>query len=107
VRPQWNRAHLGILVQVRTVEAAIAAGVRRAEDGPGRYEYKTAMGALEYPLQSIVVARGAIGRMKTRLLSVVSDALHLLYYQIWFGRIAPRLPLPRRGLWTLWTRYRV
>ena len=107
VRPQWNRAHLGILVQVRTVEAAIAAGVRRAEDGPGRYDYKTAMGALEYPLQSIVVARGAIGRMKTRLLSVVSDALHLLYYQIWFGRIAPRLPLPRRGLWTLWTRYRV
>jgi CelD/BcsL family acetyltransferase involved in cellulose biosynthesis len=107
VRPQWSRLHLGILLQVRAVETAIAAGVRRAEDGPGRYEYKTAMGALEYPLQSAIVADGVLGRLKTAVLAEVSDLLHLFYYRMWFGRIAPRVPLRRRGLWTLWTRYRV
>jgi CelD/BcsL family acetyltransferase involved in cellulose biosynthesis len=107
VGQQWNRVHLGILVQVRAVDAAIRAGVRHVDDGPGRYDYKTAMGASEYPVGSLLVARGASGRLKATVLVRLSDLLHLLYYRIWFGRVAPRLPLPRRSLWVLWTRYHV
>jgi CelD/BcsL family acetyltransferase involved in cellulose biosynthesis len=105
VRPRWNRANLGVLVQVRATEAAVEAGIARVEDGPGRYEYKTAMGAVEYPLSSLLVSRGLYSRLKVAVLSRISDLFHLLYYRIWFGRIAPRLPFRRRGLSVAWTRY--
>ncbi len=107
IGPAWERVPLGILVQLHATEAAINSGVRRADDGPGRYQYKTALGATEYPLHSVLVARGTLGRLKADGLCRVSDLVHLLYYRIWFGRIAPRLPLQRRSLSTLWMRYRV
>jgi hypothetical protein len=52
----------------------------------------------------LIVGGTTRARAKTRLLNRWSDLLHLLYYRIWFSRIAPHLPLPRRPLWRIWMR---
>lgn len=106
--PEWDRHGLGRVALVRQIEQAIASGVRRIEAGSGHYPYKLRLGGVEYPLYSILVAcNQRWPRLKARLLAIYADVLNLLYYRIWFCRLAPRLPLPRRPLWKSWIRTRV
>jgi len=105
---KWERLGLGRVALVDRIGAAICNGASRFEGGPGRYEYKVRFGAVEYPVGSMLIANNCgTSRIRARLLSKYSDLFHLLYYRIWFGRIAPRLPLPRRPLWKSWIRSRL
>ena len=104
----WEKGGVGRLARVRQIEALIADGVERIELGSGHYPHKIGLGGVEYPLRSILVSRNhRWPRLKARVLAVYADMLNLLYYRIWFGRLAPRLPLPRRPLWKAWIRTRV
>lgn len=106
--PDWEKRGLGRVALVRQIESAIASGIRRIEAGSGHYPYKLRLGGTEYPLHSILVARNHWwSRFKARLLAARADVLNLLYYRLWFCRLAPRLPLPRRPLWKSWIRTRV
>jgi CelD/BcsL family acetyltransferase involved in cellulose biosynthesis len=101
----WDRLGIGRVSLTTLVQTAIAAGVRHIEAGPGHYDYKIHSGATEYPLGSmLIVADTAWVRAKTRLWGRWANLLHLLYYRIWFSRIAAHLPLPRRPLWRTWVR---
>lgn len=106
--PHWEKCGIGRVARIRQIEALTATSVARIELGQGRYPHKLRLGGVEYPLHSILVARNSWWpRLKTRLLAACADLLNLLYYRIWFCRLAPRLPLPRRPLWKSWIRTRV
>ena len=108
VGSEWDRFGLGILGQMCLNEAMINEGVHRIEAGPGHYEYKVSLGAEELQSRSVLVVsnRGWTAR-RVRVFLIFSDILHLIYYRIWFLRVAPLLPLPRRPLWRVWIRSRV
>jgi len=93
---------------VTCIKEAIAAGVRYIESGPGHYNYKIQLRATEHPLGSMLIAPGrTMAGVKAQLLARYGDLLHLLYYRIWFSKIAPCLPLPRRPLLRAWIRFHV
>jgi CelD/BcsL family acetyltransferase involved in cellulose biosynthesis len=103
-----ERFGLGRLGLMQLVETMIAEGVRRIEAGVGHYDYKLRLGAEELSLRSIlVVADRNSSALRARLFLKLSDVLHLVYYRVWFGRIAPHLPLPRRPLRRFWIRRRL
>jgi CelD/BcsL family acetyltransferase involved in cellulose biosynthesis len=106
--PDWDRYGLGRLTHLMTVEHAITEGVTAIEAGQGHYDYKVRLGGMEYPLHSIMIVANRLGsRLRARAFCAWADTLHLLYYRIWFNRLAPRLPLKRRPLWRCWIRSRV
>ena len=105
---EWEQRGIGRVALVRQIESLIAEGVRRIEAGSGHYPYKLRLGGVEYPLQSLLLAPNRWWpRLKARLLGAYADILHLAYYRIWFCRLAPRLPVPRRPLWKSWIRTRL
>jgi CelD/BcsL family acetyltransferase involved in cellulose biosynthesis len=105
---EWNRYGLGRIGLIKMIETAIAEGVRYIEAGMGHYDYKIRLGGVERPLQSILIASDRrASRAKTYLFGHLADVLHLLYYRIWFNRLAPRLPLPRRPLRKTWIQSRL
>jgi CelD/BcsL family acetyltransferase involved in cellulose biosynthesis len=104
---QWEKFSLGRLGLIKMIESVIDEGIRHIEAGPGHYEYKLQLGAVETPLTSVLLASNRMDKhARTYLFSRAAELLHLLYYRIWFGRIAPRLLLPRRPLWKSWIRSR-
>lgn len=108
VGEEWNRYGMGRLGLVKMIEAAIGEGIRWIEGGPGHYDYKVQLGGQEVPLVSqVIVANSAKSRFCWKVFQKAACLLHLLYYRIWFGRIAPRLPLRRRPLWKSWIRSRL
>lgn len=100
----WDRLGLGRVSLVERIQAAIAAGIRQIEGGSGHYDYKVRLGATEYPLGSMLIAGSGFSALMAGLLCRWADLLHLAYYRVWFSRIAPRLPLPRRPLRRTWIR---
>lgn len=105
---EWDRFGLGRVGLMKMIEDAIGEGVRHIEAGCGHYDYKVQLGAKEYPLGSVLIASSRMSsRLRCRCLMLLSRLLHLLYYRIWFLRVAPKLPLPRRPLWKSWIRTRL
>jgi CelD/BcsL family acetyltransferase involved in cellulose biosynthesis len=108
VDPKWDSFSSGRTLHAETIERAIAEGFAGIDGLRGMYEYKLRLGGRASGLQSItLIRRGAWSVLKVRLARLYAHWLDLLYYRIWFSRIAPRLPLPRRGLWRLWIRSRI
>lgn len=106
--PEWEERGLGRVALVRHIEALIAEGITRIEAGSGHYPYKLRLGGVEHPLQSLLLAQNRWWpRLKARILSAYADIVNLVYYRIWFCRLAPHLPLPRRPLWKSWIRTRL
>jgi CelD/BcsL family acetyltransferase involved in cellulose biosynthesis len=106
--PDWEQRGIGRVALVKQIESAITEGIGRIEAGSGHYPYKLRLGGVEYPLQSLLIAPNRWWpRLKTRILGAYADVLNLAYYRIWFCRLAPRLPLPRRPLWNSWIRTRL
>ena len=104
----WERYGLGRVGLIRMIESLIAEGVTRIEAGPGHYDYKLQLGGTELTMRSVLVVSNRAGaRLRSWLFRKAADLLHLAYYRIWFLRIAPRLPLPRRPLWPMWIKSRL
>ena len=104
----WDRLGLGRLSLIQLIECMIGEGVVRIEAGMGHYDYKRQLGAEELICKSAVVVstRGGDAR-RMRLFLMMSQALHLLYYRIWFLRLARFSPLRRGPLWRTWVRMRL
>ncbi len=105
---EWDRYGLGRIGLIKMIELAIAEGVRHIEAGIGHYDYKIKLGGVEVSLRSILIAADRkSSRLKTCVFCRLAKTIHLLYYRIWFNRLAPRLPLKRRPLWKTWIRFRI
>jgi CelD/BcsL family acetyltransferase involved in cellulose biosynthesis len=102
------RFGLGRLGLIQLIEAMIAEGVHRIEAGVGRYDYKRQLGGQVLELRSVLVVKKHVWAvLRARLFLQLSDFLQLVYYRVWFVRLAPRLRLCRRPLWRTWIRSRL
>ncbi|MGB8040133.1 MAG: GNAT family N-acetyltransferase, partial [Pseudolabrys sp.] len=107
VRSEFKRFALGRLGLIQLINTMIDNGVCRIEAGAGHYEYKLRLGGEEMMLRSILIAANrATSVLRARLFLRLSGIIHLTYYRIWFGRIAPHLPF-RWPLWRYWIRLRM
>ncbi|MBN1816834.1 MAG: GNAT family N-acetyltransferase [Sedimentisphaerales bacterium] len=105
---EWDKYGLGQLTHMMTVEKAMEEGIEEIEAGRGHYDHKLKLGGREFPVLSFVIGkRSFFGLLRGRLFCMFADCLHLMYYRIWFNRLAPKLPLKRRPLWKLWIRTRL
>ena len=107
-----DKLSIGKVGLLLMIDQLIGAGIRRIEAGRGDYDYKLAYGGESVPVHRIVVGRAsASGRLRLALLLGWSNLLNLLYYRIWFQRLAPRLRrltgAKPRPLWRAWIRSRV
>ena len=103
------RLGVGRVSLVERVGLLIASGVDLVEAGAGEYDYKLNYGGELIALRQIVLAAQGQHR-RIRLLLVWADLLHLLYYRIWFLKLAPRLGrfgFRPRPLWQVWIRTRL
>jgi CelD/BcsL family acetyltransferase involved in cellulose biosynthesis len=99
---------LGRLALARMVDAALGEGITTVEGGVGHYPYKLQMGGHETELRStLIVSQRRIARLRMQVFRWLGDALHLVYYRIYFGRVAPRLPWRQGPLWRSWIRSRL
>lgn len=109
--PQHRTFGLGRIGLVERVGDLIQGGIRSVEAGAGEYEYKLSYGGELIPVQSIVFAsKRPIAKFRSKMLLLLSDTLHLLYYRIWFLRLLPRLRrigVGPRSLWKSWIRTRL
>lgn len=110
--PEAERLSVGSVSLVKTVEALFRQGVRMVEDGRGDYDYKLSYGGQSVPVRQILLYPDSPrGRGRLRILLGWSYLLNLLYYRIWFLKLAPRLQRRfnrrPRPLWRSWIRSRV
>lgn len=100
---KWRQFALGRVSQMKMMEMAASEGVTAIEAGTGRYEYKELLNAKTSPLRSIVLRRrGLAPCIRTRVTLVCADLLNLVYYRVWYLRLAPRVKVFRNALWRSW-----
>ncbi len=105
---KWDRCGLGRIGMLKMIEQAISEGIHRIEAGTGHYDYMVQLGGIEQPMCCVLIARNQLAsRLRARILFRAAHLLHLLYFRIWFNRLAPMLPLSRRPLWKSWIRLRL
>lgn len=105
---EWDRFGLGRMGLITMIESLTSEGIEQIEAGAGHYDYKVQLGGIEYPMRSVLVGRNTFAaRLRGRLFCRAAQWLDLLYYRIWFLKVAPRLGLPRRPLWRTWVRSRL
>lgn len=110
--PELERLSIGKVGLLMMIKQLIEGGIRQIEAGRGEYDYKLAYGGESVPVHRLVVSRSArAARIRLRLLLVWADLLNLLYYRIWFLKLAPRLRRLTGGkprpLWRAWIRTRL
>lgn len=107
-----ERLSIGKVGLVLMIEQLISDGIRRIEAGRGEYDYKLVYGGADIPVHRLVISRATWwAGMRLRLLLAWADLLDLLYYRIWFLKLAPRLRRLTGGkprpLWRAWIRTRL
>lgn len=95
--------------QFERIARIIPEGVRRIDSGVGEYDHKASLGAEMVPLARILLYPTGL-RARVAALCRWSDLVNLLYYRIWFLKLAPRLRrigLARAPLWRYWRETRL
>lgn len=110
--PEMNRLSVGDVCLLKSVESLIRQGVGMVEVGRGDYDYKLSYGGQSVPVwQVLLYPDTPRGRGRLKLLLGWSYLLNLLYYRIWFKKLAPRLQRRfgrrPRPLWRSWIRSQV
>ncbi len=94
---------VGKIVFNELVKNAIAEGVVWVDSMRGRYEYKLKLGGELFPLCSLFITRrGLLPRFRTWVFRHLATFWDLVYYRLWYCRIAPRLSWrisPLRRAW--------
>jgi CelD/BcsL family acetyltransferase involved in cellulose biosynthesis len=104
----YANAGVGRVCLVKMIEALIDEGVSMIEAGPGHYDYKIRHVGSEFPLRRLVLGGSSIvARIKAMSLIRLADLVHLLYYRIWFLKVAPRFAWTKRPLWSGWRYTRI
>lgn len=108
--PDVERLSVGKVALLVMLERMAAEGITRIEAGRGDYGYKLDYGGQSVPVYRVIVYGRANG-LRLKALLAWADLIHLLYYRIWFLKLAPRLRQKIGGrprpLWRLWIRTRL
>ncbi len=70
-----------------------------------KYEHKLRLGGKLFPVNSVYIYSDKLwSTMRMQMFSKLAWLIHILYYKIWFCRIAPKLPIERHALRRIWIR---
>ncbi len=110
--PELERLSLGKIGLIQMIEKLIEDGITRVEAGIGDYGYKLIYGGEAVPTHRLIISqKSGLAALRLKLCLGWARLLHLAYYRLWFGRLAPRLrsilPLGHKPLWTAWVRTRI
>ncbi len=110
--PEAERLSVGKVGLVVMIQQLIESGIRKIEAGRGEYGYKQVYGGENVPVHRLMVSKSrGLARVRLALLLGWADLLNLLYYRIWFLKLAPRLRRLTGGkprpLWRSWIRTRL
>ncbi|MDQ6818214.1 MAG: GNAT family N-acetyltransferase [Actinomycetota bacterium] len=104
---EWDRFALGRVGLIKMMQVAATEGATAIEAGSGRYEYKEQLNAKSLPLRSITLCRRGLGpRLRVLLTLAYGELLNLIYYRLWYIRLAPRMGALRGPLRRGWIRRR-
>jgi len=99
---------LGIPMFCEQVKMAINENIEYIDAMRGKYEYKMRLGGTLFPIKSILaIPKKFFVTMRVNIFFTLARLINILYYKVWFRRIAPKLPLKQRPLWRLWIRTRL
>ncbi|MEQ8901162.1 MAG: GNAT family N-acetyltransferase [Roseovarius sp.] len=105
--PEFAKIGLGRVGLVERIGDLLRAGIRTIDAGAGDYEYKLAYGGELVPIHDLLISRRSpLARGRVKMLMIWADVLHLLYYRLWFLKIAPKFGFGSRPLWRAWIRSR-
>ncbi len=82
----------GKIICFELIRAAFQDGVKLIDSMRGYYPHKMKLGGEVRDMVSLIVVKKGFAQCKYLLLRSWARMFNLLYYKIWFGRIAPRLP---------------
>ena len=106
IDPDYAKVGLGRVALVERIDGLVRAGIRTVDAGAGVYEYKQAYGGTPVPVHEVLIGKSAAS-LRLKVMTAWADLLHLLYYRIWFLKLAPRLRVPRGPLLRTWVRSRI
>ncbi|MHC4157753.1 MAG: GNAT family N-acetyltransferase [Planctomycetota bacterium] len=96
---------LGRIIYSEMIKKAILKKSKWINSMRGKYKHKLEMGGKLLPTRNLyVIPNKSATIMRVRLFRLLARLLNLLYYRIWYLKVACRLPLKRRGLWKIWIR---
>ena len=107
IEDDWSKYGLGRVGFVDMVEAAITEGYRKIHLGGAYWGYKSDLGGKEENAESILVSMSGKSARKVKRLLLLMRIYGILYYKIWFKRVAPKLPWKRHPQWQSWIRWRL
>jgi len=100
---KYSRAGLGNIIFCEQLKKALQENVHCIDSLTGKYEHKLRMGGTLFPTNEIFIhSQNKHSVMRIKIFRMLVNAIHMLYYNIWFRRIMPRLPFKPRHLWDLW-----
>jgi len=96
---------LGRILYSEMIKKAIQEKAKWVDSMRGKYKHKLEMGGELFPTRSLyVISKKPTIIVRVKLFRLFAYLLNLSYYRIWYNRIAPKLPLKRKGLWKIWIR---
>jgi len=102
---KWHRYSLGVAGFFSVVQAAAAEGKIQIEGGLARYEYKQKLNAKEIPVRTLQIVPNRLGsRFSVWIFRVIQCVLEIVYYKLWYQRLAPRLRVFGLSQWSFWLR---
>jgi CelD/BcsL family acetyltransferase involved in cellulose biosynthesis len=104
-RKELANVGLGRIVYSEMIKKAIREKAKWIDSMRGKYKHKLEMGGKLFPTRNLyVVPKKTVTVVRVRLFRLFAWLLNLLYYRIWYNKVAPKLPLRRRALWKTWIR---
>jgi CelD/BcsL family acetyltransferase involved in cellulose biosynthesis len=104
-RNELANVGLGRIIYSEMMKKAIREKAKWIDSMRGKYKHKLEMGGELFPTRSLyVVPKRWATVVRVRLFRLFAYLLNLFYCRIWYNRIAPKLPLKRKGLWKIWIR---
>ena len=104
-RKELVNVSLGRIIYSEMIKEAIWANTKWLDSMRGKYQHKLEMGGELFPTKNLyVIPKKTATVVRVRLFRFLARLLNLLYYRIWYCKVAPKLPLDRKGLWRIWIR---
>ena len=104
----YDEIGIGTINFSEQVKLAIGEKVDCIDAMQGKYEYKLRLGGELFATKKIsIIRKGLINTFRVKMFFAVAFLLNIIYYKIWFNRIAPRLPFKRSPIRKFWIRTRL
>lgn len=104
-RKELANVGLGRIVYSEMIKKAIQEKAKWIDSMRGKYKHKLEMGGQLFPTRNLyVVPKRWATVVRVRLFRLFAYLLNFFYYRIWYHKVAPKLPLKRKGLWKIWIR---